>query len=229
MEEEKTTLYTWGELYDTLKEFNEPIEDELFQRFFKLVDDLESEADPNTFMVNIKNITHTFTQTEINRINSPCLDGLIQFWKVYDSPPMKKFLETTTYTDTVNFIISKKFAFFHWRYILFLCRNPHKLYFDITTVLKNNRDTESMSIAISNIYEEICENKMHISVVEKFVKMYPEIVIKYPMTFVKACMYSDIDTVECLVKHGANIHFQDEYPLYIYQRYGKGERLCNFC
>jgi hypothetical protein len=128
---------------------------------------------------------------------------------------MKKFLETTTYTDTVNFIISKKFAFFHWRYILFLCRNPHKLYFDITTVLKNNRDTESMSIAISNIYEEICENKMHISVVEKFVKMYPEIVIKYPMTFVKACMYSDIDTVECLVKHGANIHFQDEYPLYI--------------
>lgn len=200
--------YTWGELYETLKEFNEPIEDELFQRFFKLVDDLENEADPNNFVNTIKSII--FTETEINRINSLCLDGLFDFAKAYDSPPMKKFLETTAYKDTVNFIISKKFEFFHWRYILFLCRNPNRLCFDIATVL--NQDTEPMP-AIANIYEEICENKVHISVVKKFIEMCPEIVIKYPMFFVKACMYSD--TIEYLVRHCADIHINDEYPLYI--------------
>lgn len=75
--EHDTLKAQWGELYDTLQEMKrngDEIQDPLFSKAFILFDKLEEAND-------IQNIWQlldeaNFTETEINRINSPCLDGL---------------------------------------------------------------------------------------------------------------------------------------------------------
>lgn len=74
---ENTNLVNWGELYETLQEMKrkgDEIQDPLFLRAFTLFHNLEEAK-------NIKEIwalldEANFSEIEINRINSPCLDGI---------------------------------------------------------------------------------------------------------------------------------------------------------
>lgn len=76
--EHDTLKVQWGELYDTLQEMKrngDEIQDPLFSKAFILFDRLEN-ADNNIETIWQLLDEANFTETEINRINSPCLDGL---------------------------------------------------------------------------------------------------------------------------------------------------------
>jgi hypothetical protein len=71
--------YSWGELYDTLKEMEakgDSHQDPLFTRVFQLFEALDAAKT----LVEIKKIVKDcpLTEFEINRINSSCLDGIIK-------------------------------------------------------------------------------------------------------------------------------------------------------
>lgn len=103
MDSEEKFTYSWGELYETLKGMEKNgdfIEDEFFQKVFKLFDRLDK---INSYQ-EIQEILQEFTLTEyeINRINSSCLDGIIfsiniKYWQPYTAVCKIKFFETAKY------------------------------------------------------------------------------------------------------------------------------------
>lgn len=68
-------LYSWGPLYETMMEFSEPWRDPLFERAFHLFYKLDMAENIETVIELLEQ--YKFTEYELNRINSPCLDGLI--------------------------------------------------------------------------------------------------------------------------------------------------------
>lgn len=97
--------YSWGELYETLKDMEEKgdwVEDPLFRRILNLFPRLE-----NAPFTEVQRILRTepFTETELNRINSPCLDGLIACVP-FHLTDMKKIYENS-YTETYKFCLDK--------------------------------------------------------------------------------------------------------------------------
>lgn len=105
--------YSWGELYETLKDMEEKgdsVEDPLFRRILTLFPRLESSP-----LADIERILEkeTFTETELNRINSPCFDGLIaclphNMTKIYEN----------NYTETYKFYLDKGLQLDNFAYIL---------------------------------------------------------------------------------------------------------------
>lgn len=215
--EQKT--YSWGELYDTLKEMEQNgdiIEDELFQRFFKVVEALENAQTYDEISNTIKSLN--FSTTEINRINSSCLDGLLEY--ILSNERLRIFLEKTTRIDTVNFLIKKNII--EYNHLFALCPNKNKLQFDMKTILTNAGDELYDGNRLRmQIFDEICESNPHVSVLEQFLQFFPEIPKENRRAIVAACITCDIPIIQCLLDHGADIHYNGEDMLYAAAFFGK--------
>lgn len=100
--------YSWGELYDTLKEMEakgDSHQDPLFTRVFQLFEALDAAKTLAEIKKLVKNCK--LTEFEINRINSSCLDGIIK--SIFIShKPLKFLLHTSSkYVESCKFYISK--------------------------------------------------------------------------------------------------------------------------
>lgn len=101
---EKKITYSWGPLYETLKEMydkGDPHEDPLFTRAFELFSLLDN-AQTLEKVREILKEKCTFTQMEINRINSPCLDGIL--YTINHEHPLRELVR-----NHWNYIESCKF------------------------------------------------------------------------------------------------------------------------
>lgn len=98
--------YSWGELYETLKEMEENgdrVEDSLFRQILDLFPRLDR-ADFTDAMEIIEKLS--FTEQELNRINSSCLDGLMAIRK-YLSISYFDLLCKGNYIESCKFILDK--------------------------------------------------------------------------------------------------------------------------
>lgn len=104
MSEEKKITYSWGPLYETLKEMydkGDPHEDPLFTRAFELFSLLDN-AQTLEKVREILKEKCTFTQMEINRINSPCLDGIL--YTINSEDPFQELVRNYwKYIETCKF------------------------------------------------------------------------------------------------------------------------------
>lgn len=98
--------YSWGELYETLREMEENgdcVEDPLFRQIL----DLFPRLDRANFIETIEIIEKlSFTEQELNRINSSCLDGLMAIRKYL---PISHFdlLCKGNYIESCKFMLDK--------------------------------------------------------------------------------------------------------------------------
>lgn len=215
------SAYSWGELYDTLKEMErngDTIEDELFQRFFKVVETLEDAKTYDEISNTIKSLN--FSTTEINRINSSCLDGLLEY--ILSNERLRAFVGKTTRIDTVNFLIKKNII--EYSHLFALCPNKNKLQFDMKTILTNAGDELYDGNRLrTEIFDEICESNPHVSVLEQFLQFFPEMPKERPHALISACINCDIPVIRCLLDHGTDIHVKEEDMLYSAALFGKKE------
>jgi hypothetical protein len=98
-------------------EFTEPWKDPLFERAFELFYKLDIAENVETVMELLEQ--YKFTQYELNRINSPCLDGLIAINREYSSNGsiwalscIQKWchfsaIEFSQYKDTFLYVLEK--------------------------------------------------------------------------------------------------------------------------
>lgn len=98
--------YSWGELYETLREMEENgdrVEDPLFRQILDLFPRLDRANFTDTMEIIEK---LSFTEQELNRINSPCLDGLMAIRKYL---PISYFdlLCKGNYIESCKFILDK--------------------------------------------------------------------------------------------------------------------------
>lgn len=91
------TTYSWGEFYETIKTCSEYGEEE--QKKFSVFEAL----DKANSLEEIREIIKPLTETEINWLNSPCLDGII--YTITD--PKKKIVEKE-FIETFKYYMEKK-------------------------------------------------------------------------------------------------------------------------
>lgn len=97
--------YSWGPLYEAMKEMDTDYKDEVIQKGFALFKELD-----NTYSwINIKSIVEKtpLTVYEQNKLNSPCLDGILLTY-LCNSPLNKIIADYPTYVDTFRFYLSKE-------------------------------------------------------------------------------------------------------------------------
>lgn len=136
MEERKNTYsisernYYWGEFYTTLKEMKEngdAIEEEFPKKLFTLIDSLENAQSLEEVKTIIKGAD--LSETQVNYINSRCLDGIVG--TIDKTDPMieliKRFpnhIETFKfYTQFVFIIKGKDYNRLSVAYITEMCKN----------------------------------------------------------------------------------------------------------
>lgn len=110
MDEKKFPHYSpcgWGEFYNTLKEMKEngdTSENKQIQRIFELIDSLENAKN----LQEVKSIINFYnlTETEINYINSRCLDGIIA--TINKEDPGLEMIEKIPYIDTFLFYYERE-------------------------------------------------------------------------------------------------------------------------
>lgn len=98
--------YSWGELYETLREMEENgdrVEDPLFRQILDLFPRLDRANFTDTMEIIEK---LSFTEQELNRINSPCLDGLMAIRK-YLSISYFDLLCKGNYIESCKFMLDK--------------------------------------------------------------------------------------------------------------------------
>lgn len=104
-EQKKSYTYSWGPLYETMKEMDTDYKDEVIQKGFALFKELD-----NTYSwINIKSIVEKtpLTVYEQNKLNSSCLDGILLTY-LCNSPLNKIIIDYPTYVDTFRFYLSKE-------------------------------------------------------------------------------------------------------------------------
>lgn len=99
------TTYSWGEFYETIKTCSEYGEEE--QKKFSVFEAL----DKANSLEEIREIIKPLTETEINWLNSPCLDGII--YTITD--PQKK-LEEKEFVETFIYYTEKKLVNMNIKY-----------------------------------------------------------------------------------------------------------------
>jgi hypothetical protein len=110
MDEKKLSIHSWGELYETLLEMKEKGDDphdELFARVFDLFPKLDK-AQTLTEVREIIDKDAWFTKTELDRINSLCLDGILNTINVNGTTPMSALVsDHAKYLETLKFYATK--------------------------------------------------------------------------------------------------------------------------
>lgn len=109
MDEKNLLTHSWGELYETLLEMKEKGDDphdELFTRIFELFPKL----DKTQTLKEVRDIIDEeawFTRTELDRINSTCLDGIIS--TIYKDNPLKNLItDFPMYIETLKFYAKRE-------------------------------------------------------------------------------------------------------------------------
>lgn len=193
----KQASYSWGELYETIKQCEGNHEDMLFSQAFDLFEKLDNEQ----FTENIRNLVHEqkFTKIEINRINSPCFDGILH--TIYSQKPMLKLIRKfPQYLDTCKYYLSRGFF---WENN-FLCACHHNRD-KIVKIFLNNQEIEeqllyeALDIACERGYTKIVE----ILIDDK--KLNVDGIDDETTPLLKACVNNRFDTAKFLLDRGANI------------------------
>lgn len=99
--------YSWGELYETLKKMSDNGDDHkdpLFTKAFELFAKLDNAVGKKHVKKILAN--YSFTEDEINRINSPCLDGIIAL--INFEYPLTKFLKSKHSMETLKYFLDRK-------------------------------------------------------------------------------------------------------------------------
>lgn len=198
MNEEKSELlkYSWGPLYETLKEMHDKGDshnDPLFNRAFELFSLLDNAKTIEEVRIII-NEKCTFSPMEINRINSPCLDGIIATIKERD--PLEELIRSYwKYMDTCRFYVQfkRKQDFVGSQiYPIFLASVTNRL-----EMLKLFVEIEGKERLINDAY-----NILYYACIYKLVDIV-KFLIKNDATmtlreFGGLCVYSDLDIIELI-------------------------------
>lgn len=96
--------YSWGEFYETMTSCEGYKDDEKLQNQFAIIEALEKVKS----LEEITEIVHRFslTENEINRLNSPCLDGILKTAE-HDKPLEKLVNQYPKYLDSIKFYFAK--------------------------------------------------------------------------------------------------------------------------
>jgi hypothetical protein len=96
--------YSWGEFYETMTSCEGYKDDEKLQNQFAIIEALEKVKS----LEEITEIVHRFalTENEINRLNSPCLDGILKTVE-HDKPLEKLVNQYPKYLDSIKFYFAK--------------------------------------------------------------------------------------------------------------------------
>lgn len=195
--------YSWGEMYETLKTMKEngdDSEDPVFTRFFEAVKELD---DAKT-LTEVKTILtkYNFSTIEIERINSPCYDGLTFVLKVPEGELISKLVDEQKYIETCKYLLLKDMAV---RTLLRACRYNNlemvKLMFINSSHIERNKAL--LSACACN----------HIDTVKFLVQNGAEINYKNDTPICIASQNGHLEIVKFLVEKGADIHTDDNYSL----------------
>lgn len=186
--------YSWGEFFNTVSTCDE-YTDEQKKKFavFEALDKAET-------LQEIRKITKSLSEEQINWLNSPCLDGIIK--SVNSINPIKKLLEQKQeYLETYKYYFSKKLA---KRYLIRVIRNG---YIEIVKFLISKGADPQFDTGIP-LYEAAQHGYIEIV---KLLLFYGTKGIDDALA--AACSGGHIDIVKLLLEYGADIHYTNELAL----------------
>lgn len=188
--------YSWGEFYETTKTCSEYGDDE--RKKFTVFEAL----DKVTTVEEIFDIIMPLSESEINWLNSPCLDGIII-----------SLLDPVTfihieYLETWKFYLQKKLI---TCFVDQICRYRHVNVVRLLLTMELDLDTKRTILrwAIRHDWIDIV----------KFLLKTKDIIL--PNFLCDACREGHTEIAKVLIENGANI--DEENPLYEASRYGNIE------
>lgn len=213
MEEKLSEInYSWGELYETLKEMRkngDPHNDLLFNQAHQIFVSLDNNTDYKIlYTIATKS---KFTPQEMNRINSPCFDGICKYFKVpfvlnLDFELLLVGHADFFFPETVKFFLSKIPVEKRERTLKILfqkaCANNNvKLAKFITTIIDKNIVKLSSRV-------DICRNGNE-KIVDFLLSTYEDYDVNN--FFIATVIYGNEKLAKYLVNEkGADIHYEND-------------------
>lgn len=198
-------LYSWGPLYETLMEFTEPIQDELFQRAFELFYKLDMAKNIETVIELLDQ--YKFTEYELNRINSLCLDGLIAINNWCSNINFRPELSSDTkwcYMSVIEFPRKDTFLYVlekTQKYDLLLWYTIYHNKVDLYNLYCDNISTNVSRSCISLL----CQNNKH-ELLEKLLNTQQ--FNKDHLNCILQDYYLSEKTIEILIKYGGTYEYK---------------------
>jgi ankyrin repeat protein len=194
--------YSWGEMYETLKTMQEngdDPQDEIFARFFETV----KELDEAKTVSEVKTILtkYNFSDIEIERINSPCLDGLLLALKVPESSLMAVVVDAQK-IETCKYLLGKNMG---TRTLIRACK-------------LNNIEMVKLMLIEASFFEkdkglQIASARGFFDIVQLLLQNKANVHFENGTPLCVACQNGHLDVAKLLIQYNADIHTDNEYCL----------------
>lgn len=211
--------YSWGEFYETMTGCDGYKDDTKLQEQFAIIEALEKVKS----LSEITEVVQRFalTENEINRLNSPCLDGILKTVE-HDKPLEKLVNQYPRYLDSIKFYFAKglihksdangmlNIAVSHNSIELVNILLKHTIYKDdidkaIHKAINNNNldivKAITKKFLITNFYTEAC-GAGSVEIVQFLLNTYGEPVESKRQMFVCAVASGSCEMVRFLLKRG---------------------------
>jgi hypothetical protein len=241
------TTYSWGEFFDTVSTCDEYTDEQ--KEKFAIFEALNKAENLKQVRKALKQ--HSLTETEINYLNSPCLDGILASAK-YKKPLQKLIKSHSQYTETCKYYlekgISKRCLCMASKYgrtkivelLLNIGADIHagynlKYFHCKDQALRRasiNGCTETVKLLLDrgadiHTYDDeafrwACQ-KGHTETVKLLLDRGSHIDVLDGWALRVACIHNYIETVKLLLDRGANIHIENDRPIYLATKYNHVE------
>lgn len=195
--------YSWGEMYETLKTMKEngdDSEDPVFTRFFEAVKELD---DAKT-LTEVKTILtkYNFSENEIERINSPCYDGLTFVLKIPEGELISKLVDKQIYIETCKYLLLKDMT---TRTLARACKY-NNLEMVKLMIINASSNEKNRALKASCGYG-------HITTVKFLLENGADNHFENDASICVASQSGQLEIVKLLIEYGSNIHTRDECSL----------------
>lgn len=240
---ESKHTYSWGELYETLNTMSkngDEHQDPLFTKAFELFKKLDNAVGKKQVQKLLQK--YSFTEEELNRINSPCLDGILKCINSYNL--VYTFLREKHSVETLKYFLDRGICKRHMmraietdridiiklyiqrgadierdkrEFLRFACENNSK------NCAKFFIDKQSVT---EEAFLEICDWEDNNEIIQLFIDNGINVNCKGNIPLLKAFLRGHEETVKFLLEKGAKIiNYEQLYNIDIFSLTGFVEHI----